>query len=110
MGSLYPISIHRDSVRLITPDGAKGPRKNKTIADGIGLIDVDAFTTLVVRTDNSVYRITILRPHAELSPRTFCTFPRELSSPRGRNISRRLPPRPPDGVERSEQTADDSSA
>ena len=32
-------------------------------ADGIGLIDVDAFTTLVVRTDNSVYRITILRPH-----------------------------------------------
>ena len=32
-------------------------------ADGIGLIDVDAFTTLVVRTDNSVYRITILSPH-----------------------------------------------
>ncbi len=32
--------------------------------DGIGLIDVDAFTTLVVRTDNSVYRITILTPHA----------------------------------------------
>ncbi len=32
--------------------------------DGIGLIDVDAFTTLVVRTDNSAYRITILRPHA----------------------------------------------
>ena len=31
--------------------------------DGIGLVDVDAFTTLVVRTDNSVYRITILRPH-----------------------------------------------
>ncbi len=33
-------------------------------ADGIGLTDVDAFTTLVVRTDNSVYQITILRPHA----------------------------------------------
>ena len=33
-------------------------------ADGIGLSDVDAFSTLVVRTDNSVYRITILRPHA----------------------------------------------
>ena len=33
-------------------------------ADGIGLIEVDAFTTLVVRTDNSVYRITILKPHA----------------------------------------------
>ena len=33
-------------------------------ANGIGLIDVDAFTTLVVRTDNSVYRITILKPHA----------------------------------------------
>ncbi len=31
--------------------------------DGIGLIEVDAFTTLVVRTDNSVYRITILTPH-----------------------------------------------
>ena len=33
-------------------------------SDGIGLIDLDAFTTLVVRTDNSVYRITILTPHA----------------------------------------------
>ncbi len=33
------------------------------VGDGIGLIDVDAFTTLVVRTDNSVYRITILTPH-----------------------------------------------
>ena len=33
-------------------------------SDGIGLVDVDAFTTPVVRTDNSVYRITILRPHA----------------------------------------------
>ncbi len=34
-------------------------------ADGIGLIDVDAaFTTLVVRTDNSVYRLAILKPHA----------------------------------------------
>ncbi len=32
--------------------------------DGIGLIEVDAFTTLVVRTDNSVYRITILKPYA----------------------------------------------
>ncbi len=32
--------------------------------DGFGLSDVDAFTTLVVRTDNSVYRITILTPHA----------------------------------------------
>ena len=31
--------------------------------DGIQLIDVDPFTTLVVRTDNSVYRITILTPH-----------------------------------------------
>ena len=31
--------------------------------DGIALLDVDAFTTLVVRTDNSVYRITILTPH-----------------------------------------------
>ena len=33
-------------------------------ADGIGLTDVDAFTTLVVQTDNSVYQITILQPHA----------------------------------------------
>ncbi len=33
-------------------------------ADGIGLIEVDAFTTLLVRTDNSVYLITILKPHA----------------------------------------------
>ena len=30
----------------------------------VDLTDMDAFTTLVVRTDNSVYRITILRPHA----------------------------------------------
>ena len=33
-------------------------------ADGIGLTDVDVFTTLVVQTDNSVYQITILQPHA----------------------------------------------
>ena len=30
----------------------------------VDLTDMDAFTTLVVRTDNSVYRITILKPHA----------------------------------------------
>ena len=34
-------------------------------ADGIGLIDVDAFTTLVVQTENSVYQVTILKPHAK---------------------------------------------
>ena len=33
-------------------------------AEGIGLTDVDALTTLVVRTDNSVYQITILQPYA----------------------------------------------
>ena len=33
-------------------------------ADGIGLTEVGAFTTLVVQTDNSVYQITILQPHA----------------------------------------------
>ena len=33
-------------------------------AEGVGLTDVDAFTTLVVRTDNSVYQITILQPYA----------------------------------------------
>ena len=32
-------------------------------ADGIGLTEVDAFTTLVVQTDNSVYQITILQPY-----------------------------------------------
>ncbi len=31
---------------------------------GVGLVDVDAFTTLVVQTRNTVYRITILTPHA----------------------------------------------
>ena len=31
--------------------------------EGVSLTDVDPFTTLVVRTDNSVYRITILTPH-----------------------------------------------
>jgi len=30
----------------------------------VDLTEMDAFTILVVRTDNSVYRITILRPHA----------------------------------------------
>ena len=40
-----------------------GVIKAASQADGIGLIDVDAFTTLVVQTDNSVYRITILTPH-----------------------------------------------
>ena len=40
-----------------------GVTKAALQADGIGLIDVEAFTTLVVRTDNSVYRITILQPH-----------------------------------------------
>ena len=28
--------------------------------DGVGLTDVDTLTTLVVRTDNSVYQITVL--------------------------------------------------
>ena len=32
-------------------------------AKGIGLRQMDAFTTLLVRTRNSVYRITILTPH-----------------------------------------------
>ena len=30
-------------------------------AHGVGLAEVDAFSTLVVRTDNSVYQITILQ-------------------------------------------------
>ena len=30
---------------------------------GVGLADVDIFTTLVVQTDNSVYHITILQPY-----------------------------------------------
>ncbi len=50
-----------DSVpRYRTLDGVV---KAVSQTDGIGLIDVDAFTTLVVRTNNSVYRITILTPH-----------------------------------------------
>ena len=32
-------------------------------AEGISLIDVDVLSTLVVRTENSVYHITVLRPH-----------------------------------------------
>ncbi len=32
-------------------------------ADGVGLTDVDSFTTLVVQTDNSVYQITVLQPY-----------------------------------------------
>ena len=32
-------------------------------ADGVGLTDVDTFTTLVVQTDNSVYQITVLQPY-----------------------------------------------
>ena len=34
-------------------------------AGGIGVIQLDAFTTLVVRTAHSVYRITILKPYAQ---------------------------------------------
>ena len=33
-------------------------------AGGIGVIQLDAFTTLVVQTAHSVYRITILKPYA----------------------------------------------
>ena len=32
-------------------------------AEGISLIDVDVLSTLVVCTENSVYHITVLRPH-----------------------------------------------
>jgi hypothetical protein len=32
-------------------------------AEGVGLTDVEALTTLLVQTDNSVYQITILQPH-----------------------------------------------
>ena len=53
-------------------------------ADGIGLIDVDPFTTLVVRTDNSVYRITIRKPHArevvlKILPDAFANDPDRLA-------------------------------
>ncbi len=60
-------ATHHPSGR--SPDVVPGYRtldgvvKAVSRTDGIGLIDVDAFTTLVVRTDNSVYRITILTPH-----------------------------------------------
>ena len=33
-------------------------------ADGLCVSDVEPLTTVVVRTDNSAYRITILQPHA----------------------------------------------
>ncbi len=33
-------------------------------AGGIGIIELDVFTTLEVRTVNSVYRITVLKPYA----------------------------------------------
>ena len=32
-------------------------------AEGLGLTAVEAFTTLVVQTENSVYRITVLQPY-----------------------------------------------
>ena len=50
-----------------------GRRRHRTLdgvmatvsqADGVGLTDVDALTTLLVRTDNSLYQITILKPYA----------------------------------------------
>ena len=45
-------------------------------ADGIGLTEVDAFTTLVVQTDNSVYQITILQPYRrEVSVQGGAFFP-----------------------------------
>ena len=64
-------------------------------ADGIGLIDVDAFTTLVVRTRNSVYRITILKPHA-----------REVLGPGGQVLPR-AHPRLPERVEFRRQLSED---
>ena len=56
-------------VREVPPDVA---RRRSTLdgfveavsrTRGVGLTDVDPFTTLVVQTENSVYRITILQPY-----------------------------------------------
>ena len=63
-------SIAKDAVPHTTPDMA--PRRCRldgfveavSRTHGVGLADVDAFSTLVVRTRNSVYHITVLRPYA----------------------------------------------
>ena len=62
--------IANDAVSDTTPDVV--PRRctldgfveEVSRTHGVGLADVDAFSTLVVRTRNSVYHITILRPWA----------------------------------------------
>ncbi len=63
-GSTPPHPCRRSSDLVPRYRTLDGVVKAVSQTDGIGLIDVDAFTTLVVRTDNSVYQITILRPHA----------------------------------------------
>ena len=55
--SPHPTERPRDVVpRCCTLDGFTNEVSR---ADGIGLTDVDAFTTLVVQTENSVYRLEI---------------------------------------------------
>ena len=76
-------TVRTDTSSRVSPEPARPQSQDQTVtvavprhrtldgfvdavsqADGIGLADVDAFTTLVVQTDNSVYQITILQPHA----------------------------------------------
>ena len=80
--------------KSLTPPSPAGTRRG----DG-------GVSSRVLRSDQLWQRVEIScsrRVHcAELSPRTFCTFPRELSSRRA------VAPHRPRGVERREQTADD---
>ncbi len=62
--------MSQDTVPLIATDAVPhrctldGFVEEISRTHGVGLADVDAFSTLVVRTRNSVYHITILRPWA----------------------------------------------
>ena len=62
--STPPLNGRTDAVVVPRRSTLDGFVEEVSRAHGIGLTDVDAFTTLVVQTENSVYDITILRPHA----------------------------------------------
>ena len=72
-----PMSSDSSSASRRPPDVVRRPLDGfieaASRAGGIGVIELDALTTLVVRTANSVYRITVLKPYA-------CTAPSSLDT------------------------------
>ena len=62
--ALGPYAIRAQLGRCGPPASHARWRRRGRVPDGRDdVLGVHAFTTLVVRTDTSIYRITILRPH-----------------------------------------------